>query len=138
MAIIRATSAKARPGEEAKIDVVLENNPGVIAVRLFVEFDGKNMPLTGFVDSGLLERYFHAPIKAPRENSPYVLFWENGTRKEDITEDGTAVTLTFKVSENAPKGRYRIGLSSPSPQDIINFHLKPVSFEIVGGEIEVY
>lgn len=99
---IELVSEAVFPGESVKVDVVISNNPGIIAMWLDVSYISEYMTLTSVEDKGLLNGQTLSPNLT---NNPYRLIWGDDTALENNTANGTIATLTFKVAENAPIGK---------------------------------
>jgi len=134
---IRVSEANAKPGDTVDITVSLENNPGIINLKLNVAYDSTALTLTGRTDANIFGTAFHAPVNESNPASnPYILSWANDTVEENLTVTGTLVTLRFKVNEGAAAGKHDITVSYKS-SDIYDIDLKPVAFTVVSGAITV-
>lgn len=129
---IRVSEATARRGESVKVTVSLENNPGIINMKLKVSYDRNALTLTKVEDAGTLGETWHPPVN--QATYPYTLTWSNDLASENLTVNGTIVTLTFKV--NAAYGRYPITITYGNGY-IYDFDLKPVAFGVVNGAVTV-
>lgn len=129
---VRVSEATARRGESVKVMVSLENNPGIINMKLKLSYDRNALTLTKVEDAGILGEAFHPPIA--QATYPYTLTWANDLAENNLTASGTLVTLTFKV--NAAYGRYPITVTTGNGY-IYNYELKPVAFSIVNGAVTV-
>ena len=134
-AVITVSDVKGQAGKTVDVTVSVENNPGLVNMRLDVNYDKDIMTLTKVSDTGLLPGEVHGNELS---EVPYCLYWDNGTSKTDYTVNGDLVTLTFTLKENVAEGNYPINVSyNYNEPDIINTLLKPVGFDIDNGEIEV-
>lgn len=137
---IEATSVDAMPGDTVKIDINITSNPGIVAMRLFVEYDESLLTLVGAEDKGVLgtsqftEEY----------GSPFALVWSNGTATSNYTVTGTIATLTFKVADNFEKNTVAtVSLSTKSANDILSvdtntMNLVSVTPKFTTGKVNVY
>jgi len=131
---ITLTNATTVAGRRVKLDVLLNNNPGVASLTLRVGFDSNALSLVEVTDEGMLGTQVHSD----QYTSPYVLNWVNDTITDDITYNGKIVTLVFEVSDNAEIGSYDITLSYDYHQyDIYNSNVQKVNFITIDGEINV-
>lgn len=133
--LISASVVDATPGSTVEVTIDIANNPGVTSVLLTVGFDDKVLTLTNVVDGGILGSAFHSNAK----KNPYTLSWANDTATENITANGTAVTLTFAVPENAEIGTtYPITVSYDFDNyDVIDKDMNPINFAVSNGAINV-
>ena len=120
-------------GKTVEVTVELSNNPGVISVLLEVQYNASVLTLTEVSDGGILGTAMHSDNLTL---NPYVLSWANDTIASDITANGTMVTLTFAVAENAPLGEYPITLV-PETAEFYNYDVDFVDFNLVGGSVTV-
>lgn len=134
---IVVSEASAKPGDTVDITVSLEKNPGIINLKPNVAYDSNVLTLTGRTDANIFGTVYHAPINQsnPAAN-PYILSWANDTVEENLTVNGTLITLTFKVAENAAYGRHGIAVTYKS-SDVYDIDFKPVAFTVVNGAITV-
>lgn len=132
---IRVSGASAQAGGTVRISISLENNPGIIAMLLKVEYNSSVLTLTDVQDAGLLGTNYHNPDLA---KSPYILSWANDSATENYTVTGTIVTLIFQVKEGAEAGTYPVTVSYDNEEDhIINYDLETVDFQAVEGGVTV-
>jgi len=121
-------------GNTVEIAVKLENNPGIASMTLKVSYDSSAMQLTSVTDAGKLGTSVHSDNYA----SPYTLCWVNDTAKENFTENGTVVTLKFKILDDAAVGNYPISISYDYDNfDIYNIDVEKVKFDTVKGSITI-
>ena len=130
---IVVSEVKAEAGKTAAVSIVLENNPGIVSVRLYVTYDTDKLTLVEAVDGNILgEDVFQDVFK-----SPYTLTWANDTAKEDLTVTGTIVTLFFKVADSVAEGDTATVEVSYGKNDIVNKDMQEVPFEIDNGSVTV-
>ena len=128
-------TVKSQAGKTVDVTVSLRNNPGLISMILNLSYDDDVLTLTKVADSGILGSNYHNPNLT---KNPYTLSWGNDTATEDITANGTIVTFSFTVAEDAEVGTYPITITYDKEKDAIyNVSLKPVDFAVLNGGIEV-
>lgn len=137
---VEATKVDAMPGDTVTVDVNITSNPGIIAMRLLVEYDTSVLTLIGAEDKGVLgisqftETY----------DSPFALVWSNGTATTNYTVTGTIATLTFKVADTFDKNTVAtVSLSTKSANDILSvdsdtLDVTPVTPDFTQGKVNVY
>ncbi|MBR5815893.1 MAG: hypothetical protein IKY38_00555, partial [Anaerotignum sp.] len=80
-------------GEEVKVTISMENNPGIITACMELAYDSDKLELLRVEDSGLLDDF----IGSNRlDVNPYALRWENSMSTVNNTEEGVIATLTFR------------------------------------------
>ena len=126
------------PGETITVNVSLKNNPGIAAMRIQMVYDNSVFSLIGLEYNSKMGGETNPPEDLSNSQSPFVLYWNNGGMITDYTEDGVFATLTFKVSENAAKGRSYTISAVYDPDEIYNGQDDNVSFEIINGKYVVY
>lgn len=126
------------PGETITVNVSLKNNPGIAAMRIQMVYDNSVFSLIGLEYNSKMGGETNPPEDLSNSQSPFVLYWNNGGMITDYTEDGVFAILTFKVSENAAKGRSYTISAVYDPDEIYNGQDDNVSFEIINGKYVVY
>ncbi len=125
-------SKTADPGQTVDIDLTFSNNPGIIAALFELEYDRERLELIKAEDKALLAG---AVFSQTYEQYPYVMLW-NSSSSKNFTSDGTLVTLTFKVIDDAKGGNAVINVSSKSG-NIFDVNLNDVDIHINDGSIHV-
>lgn len=131
---VRADQGEGTPGEQIEIKFSLENNPGILGMAFYVEYDETRLGIVQAEDKNLLG----SAIFSPYENNPFVMVWSSGAT-DNFTDDGTLATITFEVLENAPNGEAYINLTydegdvfAAVGEDLVN-----VPLEVINGSITV-
>lgn len=94
----------AKPGDTVSMPITIKNNPGITGLSLIVGYDMNNLKLMDTENGNLFaDEEFSKDI---RDDGSCKFTWESN---EVITTDGTIVTLTFMVGENA--GNYSVTVS---------------------------
>lgn len=133
--IISVSDAKGQSGKTVDVTISIKDNPGIVNMRLDVDYDKEALVLAKVTDLGLLPGEVHSNVLT---DMPYCLYWDNGASKTDYTANGDLVKLTFEVKENAAYGNYPITVSYKYDEpDIINASLEPVKVDINNGTIEI-
>ncbi len=126
------SSVKGTAGSTVSVTLSLKNNPGIVAAKVKLAFDTKVLTLKEVKDAGVLGSAMHTPSL----NSPYTLYWFNGTATENYTVNGVAATLVFEIKDSAAVGHYAVTASTDS-ENIYNADMDEVEFITVSGEVEV-
>ena len=132
---IAVSQEAARRGDSIDVTVSLQNNPGVITMRLCVNYDTAALTLTNVTDLALLPGQVHSPDYAA---SPYTLYWDNGASSTDYTANGDLVKLTFQVKDSATVGNHAVTVSYDAENyDVFNTDLSIVRFTARSGGVRV-
>ena len=127
-------TADAQAGETVDIPILIENNPGIIALRVTVTFDPGVLTLQNVTNESLFSEGVFTP-GGSYNTASYNILWENGTG-ENATANGTFATLTFLVAEDAPVGDTAISVSY-SPSSTFNRDLNEVTFDTRAGAVTI-
>ena len=122
-------------GEVADVTIGLVNNPGIVSMKLNVNFDSSAMKLVSVEDKGNLG----ATVHSNQLINPYVLSWANDTASENLTFSVDIVTLKFEITENVEDGTVLpIEITYDLDNyDICNVDLEKVEFAIDNGSVTV-
>ena len=133
---INVSKTVVKPGESTKVTISMENNPGIVTMRLHVNYDNSVMELTGIEDHGLLPGKMHN--ESDFRIFPYCIYWDNGSASSNYIVDGDLITLTFSVKKDAPEGEYPIAVSYNNDDwDIFNYDFETVDFEVNSGSVTI-
>lgn len=100
MSILSVSGRTAKAGGTVSVTISLANNPGIAALAFRVSYPKGAMKLESAVAGGLFG-------SATLNTSTGMFLFDNAA---DVTENGTLLTLTFKVSDMAALGEYRISV----------------------------
>lgn len=99
--VIKAENVYATPGQSVDVDIVIQNNPGIIGLMLSVEYDESAVTLTGVKGGDALNYLeFETPESAALKSGCRLLWYGDSARGAEL-KDGGIATLTFTVAENA-------------------------------------
>lgn len=132
-----------RVGDTVEVKIELNNNPGIIAATLEVEYDREKLELVGMEDGELLPNgTFPSKLEGTKPVIdftvyPFALSWEDSTATENITANGTLATLTFKVKETCAIGDKAVISVSYDPENVYEFSMVNVAIDVSNGGIEV-
>lgn len=129
-AVVDSKSAKI--GDTVDINISLQNNSGIIAALLNVEYDKERLELIEVQDGQLLEGGTFSPNY---KSYPYKMVW-NSVATANFTDDGILAVLKFKVLENAQPGKAYINLTY-NEDDVFDVDLKNTPIAITNGAIDV-
>ena len=126
---LTVATATAKAGETVSVPVMLDENPGVAAMRLSVRYDASKLKLTGAENGGSLEG---AEFLAGSDltASPFYLVWDS-VGAEDLIVAEDLCFLQFEVLEGA-SGSASV---SVNVEQAINKELEDVTFSCTDGEV---
>ena len=139
--IFSVGTGAAKPGDTIVIPVSVENNPGIISLKLAVSYDASVLELVS-VEAGdfvVAEQdgvTVGSPSFGPIESNPFIINWEDALAPGNIKTNGVVANLTFKVKEDAAVGDTEISVSY-NPNDVFDFDLDNVAFECKAGSVTV-
>ena len=134
-AVVSVDSVTAAAGKQIEVAIRIQNNPGLVAMRVSVSYDTSVLTLTGAEDGEIFgdgNAYFGNDYA----DNPYVLMWEDALSQSNHTADGVLVILSFNVSEKAVEGQTAITLSLDN-ESTFNVNLDTVDIAIHNGIVTV-
>ena len=130
-------SADATPGDSITVSIKLKNNPGIVAGQVNVAFDS-GLTLTGATKGDAFPSYI--TFTMPKQlstvgeiNDSCNIVWGGTDINAGDIKDGTVLTLTFRVSEEAEVGdMYNITVtpSRVNDKDLATVELNTVQSRI--------
>ncbi len=129
---VEVSSVTVAEGNNAEVEISINNNSGISALYLRVDFEYP-LELVEVKDAGL----FGNPLFSEKNSYGYcILSWDESLKNEDNKKDGTVAKLKFFVPENTPEGEYDITVSYDK-EEIYDKQFNNVSFEVKNGKITV-
>lgn len=118
-----------KQGEFFTVPLSLTKNDGIVAARIKIKYPDKVMELTDISSGELTEEgLFNTTVTDFYSvKGEFDVVWST---TEDVIGDGTFVMLTFKASDLAENGRYKIELSYDKA-DTFNENLQDVKLQCV-------
>ena len=135
--VFAAGNAEANPGDTVEIPILIENNPGIVALIVSVSYDADVLTLQGATSASLFSEGDVTFTGSSASNTdPFRIVWYNALGTENSTESGTLATLTFLVKEDAPVGEASIAVSY-SPSSVFDINLDNVEFGTRDGVVSI-
>ena len=132
--IIDVQDAYGKPGSEVEVEVLLKNNPGILAMTLEITYDESKATLKS-VENGDALSYMTSFTKPKNLKSGCKLPWATLDIDDAELKDGVLVTLTFEISPSAKENeKFNINLSYDWGA-IIDNDTNPISVNINNGYI---
>lgn len=129
---ISVTSGVAVPTQTVTVELLLSDNPGIIAGLFEIEYDRERLELISVKDKALLPGGVFSPSF---EKYPYILLWNSASSK-NFTSDGVLAELSFRVLEDAKGGNAFINISYKKG-DVFDAELNDVDLNISNGAIYI-
>lgn len=127
-------AVQARVGETVEVPILIENNPGIIALSVSISFDRNVLTLQDAASASLFSEGAFT-FGGTYDTDTFKIIWENGTGS-NATENGAFATLTFLVSEDAPLGDTVVSISYTA-SSVFDVYLTEVAFDTRAGAVTV-
>lgn len=127
---IRGENVVSEPNVEVTMDIVIENNPGIGGAELIVSYDEKLTLIKAEPGAAFSALTFATPSYY---RSPMIFAWDSLNVANKDIQDGTILTLTFHVAEDAA-GDLPVNISYESG-DIYDRDLNPVEVHVESSYI---
>ena len=117
------------------VPVEMMGNPGIVAMRLFIQYDASKLRLVSAIDGGLLgsgNDYFGNDIT----ENPYTLLWEDVLTKTNYSENGLLAILTFRIIEGTPLGKTSVTITVDAGSTF-NVDMKNIVFTTQNGFVQI-
>lgn len=111
-------------GNQAKVVLSMENNPGIVGLTLQITYNDSALTLIN-AENGTAVSGENISFTPPSSGTNYV--WAGTSVKPEEVSDGTLLTLTFEVKEDAQLGEYPIVVSC---SDAVDNDLKQVPIRV--------
>lgn len=103
---LSATATLSDDGTSFTVDLIVKDNPGIIALTGKLTYDSKVFKLKEAKNGEIFENVFMSSQNFAV--NPYQMIWMEATASEDIKTNGVLATYTFEVLKNAPDGESEI------------------------------
>ncbi|MBQ3150771.1 MAG: Ig-like domain-containing protein [Clostridia bacterium] len=132
---VTAESVNGKVGDIVAVKISLCNNPGLIAMRLYIGYNSETLELTEVSDGDVFGTG-HAFLGKDTTANPYTLLWEDALATENYTGDGTLATLYFKILSEPTDSKTEIHLSIDMGSTF-NVDLNEIPFYLQSGYVFV-
>jgi len=119
------------PGNQVTVVLSMENNPGIIGMTLKIDYNEDIITMVN-AENGTAVKGEAISFTPPASGSNYV--WTGSSVKANEISNGTLLTLTFNVKENAKLGEYPVTISC---LDAVDNDMNQVPIEIKGNSISI-
>lgn len=129
---ISMASVSAKAGEEAEVQIKIENNPGITALRAVVDYDDTALEMISFTFGDALSSMNKGTSEKYGNHYSFSMY----SARTDLADNGTLAIIKFKVKDEAKDGEYPITITY-DPDDIFNIAGDSVKFDIEVGSVLV-
>ncbi len=131
--VIIVENVNASDCKDITVNVYMENNPGLISMRMSLNYDKNVLTLTG-VSDGTVFGTGHSVFGDDLTASPYVMLWVDELASENYTDDGIIATLTFSVNKSVDLIDSEISVELDEGS-VFDYDLNDCDFDIVNGTV---
>ena len=125
---IYTTLSTVQAGKEMSVAIRVENNPGIISLKVQLSYDSSVFTMVNAVKGN-----FDGVSFGPVGNNPFTVNWVNGLQGNNTTNDIVAL-ITFRVAETVPENAKPAFTVTANPADVFNYDLQAVPFVCQGSE----
>lgn len=118
---------KATAGNEFSLTLKITDNPGIIALRTYIDYNDKYFSVVGIKDHKLIGTTSSVEESA---SAPYIVFCSDPLSEENIEGDGKIITVTFASKSTTPAGKYNFDIYS-NKADIIDTDLNQLGKDFI-------
>ncbi|MCQ2071319.1 MAG: InlB B-repeat-containing protein, partial [archaeon] len=109
------------------VEVYIDGNPGILSLKLSIDYDGSVMRLKEVVAGDVLDI---TPSNVGK--TPYILYGEGSDPNSAVTATGLFATLVFELLDGMDIGQYPVYVTA---LESIDGDLEDVSVNVVGGVV---
>ena len=130
-------------GQEVKVAIGLENNPGIVSLKLDVAYDKDVLEFVEVTAGDFAASSDSAGESVPNYNfgpadaDTLAINWIAALSEENITTNGTVATITFKVKDTAVCGDSSDITVTYDPENVFDKDLNNVEIGLMNGSVEV-
>lgn len=133
---VALSDANVRKGESFDVNINVLSNPGIISMKLEVEYDTSCLTLIGVDDKGVLGDHSFSTVYS----SPFLMLWSNGAATENITATGSIATLHFKANDGyTGEKQTAVKVTASGTNDIFDIDMSRggITLRMTGGNISI-
>lgn len=132
---IQIGTAYTKAGYEVKVPVDLAMNPGIVALKLGMDFDRNALELVA-VENGDIFADDKLNVDANLADAT-TLFWSDAQASANTEAAGRLAVLTFRVKDAAADGTYAVRLTCSSIDGAYAYDGSKVGFNAAAGAVQV-
>ena len=132
-----AVEGKLYTGSQFTVPVLIENNPGIISIKVAVHYDPAVLELVEAegVDFAAGENGNGLSF-GPTEKAPFYINWVDALATTDNKTNGVLANLTFKVKSRPESGSAALSLTFDA-DDIFSTEFQPIEFTATGSDVTI-
>ena len=115
------------------VKISIENNPGLISMRMYLNYDKSILTLTG-VSDGTVFGSGHSVFGDNLNASPYVMLWVDELAPKNYSDDGVLATLTFSTKAGADLSDTEISVELDK-ESVFDYDLNDYDFDVESGTV---
>ncbi|MBR6873976.1 MAG: hypothetical protein IKN17_10790 [Ruminococcus sp.] len=123
------SSASGKAGDKVKVEVGLHSSPGIISLRLAVDYDSDALTLTDCKTAD-----FETAAVSDPGSDPFVVLWAD-LGAGNFKGDAVLAELTFEISGDA-SGEYPLSITFDE-DDVFDLDFNNVDFKAANGSVTV-
>ena len=127
------SDTKGIAGETITVDVMLENNPGIISAAMQVVYDTEKLELIGVDDKKIMP---DSMFSQDYSSYPYYASWVDAVGSGNTYDNGVLMTMAFRVLEDCVPGETEISLQV-NPGDLFDWDMETKQFVTVSGTVTI-
>lgn len=124
------STASGNCGDVVDVAVVLENNPGITALQIEINYSCSDLKLVALEDNGL---FANAISSSKLDNDPFKISWYSQD-SVDESVSGTLATLQFEILDGAQTSEISIEYNE---ENVFDINFDNVAFDTGSGKVEV-
>lgn len=124
------STASGKCGDVVDVAVVLENNPGITALQIEINYSRSDLKLVALEDNGL---FANAISSSKLDNDPFKISWYSQD-SVDESVSGTLATLQFEILDGAQTSEISIEYNE---ENVFDINFDNVAFDTGSGKVEV-
>ncbi len=136
-AVVSVKNTTAEPGNTVTVNVVIENNPGILGMTLKLNFDDSIATLKSVKNGDALSAMSFTPPTGDALVSGCNLVWDAEEVKAEDIKDGVMAMLTFEIAEDAIPGAFVDIDFSYNKGAIRDSDFSAIDVSIVSGRISI-
>lgn len=129
--IVKASSVTTEPGETVQMQITLSDNPGLASLKMSVRYD-PCLTLTNVSFNTTFGSYVTAPTPYANPQTISVI-----SPLSEIGANGVFATLTFEVSDEAPKGYDAAVSLTYDPDDVFDGDYENIPVNMISGSVKI-
>lgn len=123
-------STSVEPGKEVDVKIRINNNPGITALQLNVEYSNEDLVLQQCVYEGLFDSSVSTSLTT---NNPFIISWYSKD-STDSSASGDFVTLKFTAKENVQTSDIKITYDK---ENVFNSKFENQTFDVKNGVVDI-